>query len=68
MLGTSNGRRDGVVFLLGLDALPECHRVDNAAAATAYQRQRHGHALDESFVVTTECVGFWKGTLCVDIE
>ena len=55
-------------FLLGLDALPERRMVDDAAAATDYQRQRRGRALAESFVVTAEGIGFGKGTSGVDIE
>ena len=55
-------------FLLGLDALPERRMVDDAAAATDYQRRRRGRALAESFVVTAEGIGFGKGTLGVDIE
>ena len=54
MLGTRHGRRNGVIFLLGLYALPERRMVDNAAAATNYQRQRHCRALDEAFVVTAK--------------
>ena len=55
-------------FLLGLYALPERRMVDNAAAATDYQRQRRGRALAKLFVVTAECISFGKGTLGVDIE
>ena len=55
-------------FLLGLDTLPERRMMDSAAAATDYQRRRHGRALAESFVVTSECIGFGEGTSGVDIE
>ena len=34
-------------FLLGLEALPERHMVDNVAVVTNYQRQRRGRALAE---------------------
>ena len=55
-------------LLLGLDALPERHMVDNTATAIDYQRQRRGHALNELVVVTAEGIGFGEGTLEVDIE
>ena len=48
--------------LLGLDSLPKRHMTDNAVAATDYQRQRRGRALAESFVVTSEGIGFGEGT------
>jgi hypothetical protein len=61
-----NDRRNGVIFLLGLDALPERHMVDNAAAATDYQQQRRDRTSTKLLVVTAECIGFGKETLGVD--
>ena len=55
-------------FLLGLDALPECRMIDNAVAATDYQRQRCGCVLVESFVVTAAGIGFREGILGVGVE
>ena len=68
VLGPHTGRSNGVVFLLGLDALPERLMMDNAVAATDYQRRCRVRALAESFVVMTEGIGFGEGTSGVDIE
>ena len=55
-------------FLLGLDALPEHRMVDEAVAATDYQRRRRGCALAKSFVMTVEGIGFGEGTSGVNVE
>ena len=62
------GRAMVLYFLLGLDALPERRMMDNAVAATDYQRRRRGRTLAEWFVVTVEEIGFGKGTLGEDTE
>ena len=56
-IGVINARdaqwvRNGVVFLLGLDALPERLMVDNMVAVSNYQQRYGGRALAELFVVT----------------
>ena len=42
--------------------------IDNAVAATNYQRQHRGRALAELFVVTAEGIGFGEGILDVGVE
>ena len=48
--------------------LSERRMIDNAVAATDYQRRRRSRALAESFVVTAEGIGFGEGTSGVDVE
>ena len=55
-------------FVVGLNVLREPRMVDNLAAATNYQRQRHGRSLAELFVGTPECICFAEGTAGAEIE